>query len=115
MAGELDEERPDELGEGDLEEQLFKDEYEDSQHENTAPTTKDPGITVKKYLCSRCGKTMREVVRLIPPAHCGVPMREVTEYGQDSSFPEIVLEKSSAGKARAAKPALGRKKGKSRA
>ncbi len=88
-----EEELSDELGEGDLEEQIFEDEYEDVHRESTAPTTEDPGITVKQYVCQKCGRKAREAAKFLPPVHCGVQMKEVKKYERETSFPKIVSRK----------------------
>jgi len=95
----MEEEEPsDELGEGDIEEQVFEDEYEDIQRESTAPTKEDPGITVKQYICQKCGKKTREAAKFLPPVHCGVPMKEIKEYEREISFPKMVPRKKAKAK-----------------
>jgi len=100
-----DESSEDDLAEGELEEQMTEDEYEDRQAENTAPATEDPKITIRQYVCLRCGKKVREPARFIAPVHCGTPMREVKEFGHATPFPQAVCEKKMAAKKTgAAKP-----------
>jgi len=95
----------DDLAEGELEEQMSEDEYEDRQVENTAPATEDPKITIRQYICLRCGKKVREPARFIAPIHCGAPMREVKEFGHATPFPQAVSEnKTTSKKTGAAKP-----------
>ena len=95
----------DDLAEGELEEQLFEDEYEDRPAESTTPATEDPKITIRQYICLRCGKKVREPARFIAPIHCGVPMREVKEFGHATPFPQVVSEKKTTSKkAGATKP-----------
>lgn len=71
-------------------EQVWKDEYVDSEGQTTAPTHHGPGITIQRFRCKLCGHVKERPTSLtafddLPPVHHNQYMLAVSE--EESQLP----------------------------